>query len=89
MIKKNVITWIAETINKGTTYNHKVNLDSPDLVILVKIIKVSIAIHSCSVYGADLVTSVLYEVNIIACHCMRIYIYIYIYIRTCLLYERC
>ena len=42
VIKKNVIIWIAETVNKGTTYNHKVNLDSPDLVILVEIIKVSI-----------------------------------------------
>ena len=43
MIKKNVITWIAKTVKKGTTYNHKANLDSPDLVILVETIKVSIA----------------------------------------------
>lgn len=41
MIKKNVILWITEAVNKGSTYSHTVNLDHPDLVILVEIIKVS------------------------------------------------
>lgn len=49
IIKKSVITWIAEAVNKGTTYSHKVNLDSPDLVILVEIIKVSrVHVITCS-----------------------------------------
>ena len=41
IIRDNVILWIAEAVNKGDTYNHKVDLSNPDLVILVEIIKAS------------------------------------------------
>jgi len=41
VIRDNVILWIAEAVNKGDTYKHKVDLSNPDLVILVEIIKVT------------------------------------------------
>ncbi|XP_065883024.1 THUMP domain-containing protein 1-like isoform X2 [Dysidea avara] len=39
VIRDNVILWIAQVVNKDDTYTHKVDLTSPDLVILVEIIK--------------------------------------------------
>jgi len=40
VIRDNVILWIAQVVNKDDTYTHKVDLTSPNLVILVEIIKV-------------------------------------------------
>ena len=41
IIRDNVISWIAEAVNKGGTYKHQVDLSNPELVILVEIIKAS------------------------------------------------
>lgn len=41
IIRDNVILWVAEAVNKGDTYKHKVDLSNPDLVILVEIMKAS------------------------------------------------
>lgn len=41
IIRDNVILWVAEVVNKGDIYKHKVDLSNPDLVIIVEIIKAS------------------------------------------------
>ena len=58
IIRDNVILWIAEAVNKGDTYKHKVDLSNPDLVILVEIIKASqryvvvVSNHTCGIIGS-------------------------------------
>lgn len=44
VIRDNVILWIAQVVNKDDTYTHKVDLTSPDLIVLVEIIKVIVYI---------------------------------------------
>ena len=50
IIRDSVILWIAEAVNKGDTYKHKVDLSNPDLVILVEIIKASQLLCSCCMH---------------------------------------
>ena len=47
VIRDNVILWIAQVVNKDEMYTHKVDLTSPDLVILVEIIKV---VFMCNIW---------------------------------------